>query len=403
MSIRGKVLIFIFSVLIVVGGVGLANSNFGFEGDLAEWGEYFPLQYQSFLKNGEMASTEFGGSEPVSKLDQAVYLKELYAGMPFSVEYKEDRGHVYAMDDVLDTARKKPAASCLSCKSSDIPQLVAAEGVDFYGKPFEAGVAQIENTIGCLNCHDSDTMELRIAQPMLIAALEKQGRVPEQLSNQELRTLVCAQCHVEYYFQADTKEPIYPWDKGLTVAAVEEYYDAIGFKDWTHPRSGTDLIKIQHPDYELFQSSVHAAAGVTCADCHMPVVSDGGVTYTSHWMTSPLKHLEASCTGCHQQDVDQLKERVLYTQRRTMELLERAGEANIAAIDAIEAASKKRRVNQKLLAEARALHRSAQVRFDWLAAENSAGFHNPQESLYLLGQSIDLAWQAVEKAQLAAK
>lgn len=398
MSIRGKILAFIFALLLVATSVAWAAN---YDGDLAEWKKIFPLQYESFMKTGEMAKTEFAGSEPVSKLDEATYLKDLYAGMAFSVEYNEDRGHLYAMEDVIEIARKKPSASCLSCKSSDFPKLVEAEGVSFFSKSFDEALAQMDAGLGCTYCHDETSFELTITQPALIDALKKQGKDPKNLSNQEMRTMVCAQCHVEYYFAADTKEVVFPWDNGMTVEGIEEYYDGMGFKDWVHPNSGTELIKIQHPDYELFSSSVHAAAGVGCADCHMPVMTEDKASYTSHWVTSPLKHMEESCSPCHNQSMADLKERVLYTQRRTAELLKTAALANVDAIKVIETAAADKGVNKAMLEEARQLHRSAQVRVDWLAAENSSGFHNPQDSLYILGQSIDLAWQAMDKAQMA--
>ncbi|MDI3281017.1 MAG: ammonia-forming cytochrome c nitrite reductase subunit c552 [Bacillota bacterium] len=403
MSVQKKVLVAVAVALAAAGGMVLAATGLApGEGDPAAWGKLYPLQYKSYLKNAEMSGTDFGGSKPVSKLEQAPYLKELFAGMPFSVEYKEDRGHTYSLEDVRLTQRKKPSASCLSCKSADVPGLIKAEGVGFYALPFEDASARVKNPVACLNCHDPATMKLRLSQPALVEALRKQGRNPDTLTRQELRTLVCAQCHVEYYFRPQTKEVAFPWDKGMRVADVERFYDEQGFKDWTHPRSGTDLIKIQHPEVELFQSSVHAASGVTCADCHMPRLREGNASYTSHWWTSPLKTLEESCGGCHAQSPAELKERVLYTQQRTAELLKTAGLANVAAIEAIEAAAGVPGADPRLLQEARALHRKAQLRWDWVAAENSTGFHNPPEALYVLGQSIELARRAELTARRAA-
>lgn len=46
------------------------------------------------------------------------------------------------------------------------------------------------------------------------------------------------------------------------------------------------------------------------------------------------------------------------------------------------------------LAEARAFHRAAQLRWDFVDAENSMGFHSPQEAVRVLGHAADLARQA---------
>ena len=55
------------------------------------------------------------------------------------------------------------------------------------------------------------------------------------------------------------------------------------------------------------------------------------------------------------------------------------------------------------LAEARNLHREAQLRWDFVAAENSMGFHNPEEALRILAKATDLARQAELKAVLAGE
>ena len=59
-------------------------------------------------------------------------------------------------------------------------------------------------------------------------------------------------------------------------------------------------------------------------------------------------------------------------------------------------------VNADLLGEARDLHREAQLRWDFIAAENSMGFHNPEEALRILAAATDMARQAQIKAIEAA-
>ncbi len=372
------------------------------EPDAAVWGKYYPKEYDSYLKNQETSDegTKYGGSIQSSHLKKYPDLLILFAGYGFSKEYNEDRGHVYTLTDVTKIKRvnEKTTGSCMTCKSSQVPTLIKEMGIAYYKTPFSEIKNKVQHPIGCANCHDAKTMNLKITQPPLLNALKRLGKDPDNLTRQELRTYVCQQCHVEYYFKPDTKEVIFPWDKGFTPDEIEAYYDELGFKDWDHPQAGTALLKAQHPESETFINSTHQAAGLACADCHMPYTRVGNEKITSHWWTSPLKTMQQSCGTCHREDTDWLKKRVLYTQDKTAEMLANASEANIEAIQAIEAAAKTPKADAKLLEEARKLHRKSQWRWDFVAAENSMGFHNPQLALKTLGEAADLARQAQLKA-----
>jgi nitrite reductase (cytochrome c-552) len=216
-----------------------------------------------------------------------------------------------------------------------------------------------------------------------------------------MRTYVCAQCHVEYYFRGEGKYLTFPWDKGLTIDDIERYYDEYGFKDFTHAESGAPLLKMQHPEFELFTTGIHYQAGVSCADCHMPYKREGAIKISDHWVRSPLLNIAGSCMTCHRASEQELRERVERIQDRTYSLLVRAEEAIIAAIDAIKAA-KEAGASDEMLQEARLLHRKAQLRWDFISAENSMGFHSPQEAARILGEAIDYARQA-ELSALRAK
>lgn len=365
------------------------------EVDPVVWGQYYPRHLDSYNRGYEMAATAHGGSIPGSKLARMPYLVRLFAGYGFAEEYNEDRGHPYSLDDVVGIHQKrKPAAVCFTCKTAQLPALLEKYGTEFYNLPFDQVQAEIQHPVACADCHDPNTMALRITRPALIDALRRRGTDVATLSRQEMRTMVCAQCHVEYYFKPGTREVVFPWDRGLKVDDVEAYYDAIGFADWTHAESGAALIKIQHPDYEFFTNGTHAAAGVSCSDCHMPFMKEGNVKITSHWWTSPLKHVEQSCNVCHRQSADYLKQRVSYIQEKTYGMMNTASAAMVDAIDAIQAAAADPDVDAERLTAARALHRRAQIRLDWINAENSMGFHNSQEALEVLGRALDLAHQA---------
>jgi nitrite reductase (cytochrome c-552) len=372
----------------------------------ANWGINFPNEYSTLLKTEtNNTRTAFGGSEPYSKLENDPRLVELFAGYPFSKDYNEERGHMNSLTDVRATKRvnEKTAGTCYSCKSSNNPQLWDKMGMAEYDKTLfpELG-QQITNPIGCANCHDAATMKLIVTNPALEEALQAQGKDWRTFTRQEMRTVVCGNCHVEYYFVGEGKYLTFPWEKGTKIENIAEYYAENGFKDWEHPQSGAPMIKMQHPEFEFYTAdSTHYKAGVACADCHMPYTRDGAAKFSTHNVQSPLLNAETACGACHT-DVAYVTDRVAIIQSQVNERLLATEVVIIEAIKAIEAAAKEANVDAALLAEARDLHRHAQLRWDFVAAENSMGFHNPEEALRILAIASDLARQGQLKAIQAA-
>lgn len=376
------------------------------EPDSSLWGQNFPNQYSSLLETlTNDTRTTYGGSEPYEKLDADPMLRTLFAGYSFSKGYGEDRGHLNSLTDVRNTPRlsEKTPGTCYSCKSSNNPELWAEMGMaQFDELKFSQLTEKITQPIGCANCHEAGTMRLIVTNPALEAALEEQGKSWESFTRQEMRTVVCANCHVEYYFSGEGSYLTFPWDNGTSIEEIDAYYDEIGFSDWTHPDSGAQMIKMQHPDYELFSNgSTHYNAGVSCADCHMPYTRDGAVKYSSHDVQSPLLNSAQTCGQCHT-DVPYVVARVERIQAQVHDTLISTEKAIVEAIAAIQAAAQAEGVDAGLLEEARVLHRKAQLRWDFIAAENSMGFHNPEEALRVLAEATDLARQAQLKAFLAA-
>lgn len=372
------------------------------EPDSSQWGLNFPNEYSTFLlteKNN--VRTAYGGSEPFPHLEDDPHLKILFAGMAFSKEYNEDRGHVNSLYDVRNTDRvnEKTPGTCYSCKSSDNPRLWGEMGMAEYDKtPFADLGQQINNPIGCANCHDANTMRLVVTNPALEEALAAQGKDWKTFTRQEMRTVVCANCHVEYYFAGDGKYLTFPWTKGTTVDQIDAYYDEVGFKDWEYPDTATPMIKMQHPEYEMYTAdSTHYLAGVACADCHMPYTRDGAAKFSTHDVKSPLVNPAPACGACHT-DVNYATSRVTVIQQAVADTMSATEDALVDAIEAIKAAAADPKADQALLAEARTLHRKAQLRWDFVAAENSMGFHNPEEALRILAAATDMARQAQVKA-----
>ncbi|HWI84077.1 ammonia-forming cytochrome c nitrite reductase subunit c552, partial [Ramlibacter sp.] len=133
-------------------------------------------------------------------------------------------------------------------------------------------------------------------------------------------------------------------------------------------------------------------SGVACADCHMPYARDGATKISDHWVRSPLLNVSRACQPCHKQSEDEIKARVDLIQSRNFELMQRGGAAITALMDAVLAA-KKDGATPEQLNQALELQRKAQWRLDFVAAENSMGFHAPQEAARALGEAIDYARQ----------
>jgi len=201
-----------------------------------------------------------------------------------------------------------------------------------------------------------------------------------------------------------TFQVVFPWDKGLTPQEQYAYYkeDPNGFKqDWIHPDSKAPMLKAQHPDYEAYISSAHGRSGVACADCHMPFQRESGQKYSSHWVTSPLKTLDTSCSPCHDQSAEWLLETVKSVQEKTFAMQRTAGNTIARAHESIAKATAAN-ASEAELARARELIREAQWYWDSVAAENSMGFHNTPLTMSTLGQANELGHQAIEAANRAA-
>lgn len=375
------------------------------EPDSSQWGLNFPNQYSTLLlTETNNTRTAYGGSEPYSKLENDPRLVKLFAGYGFSVEYNEDRGHLNSLTDVRAIKRitAKSPATCYSCKSADNPGLWDEMGMAEYDKMlFSDMTAKINEPIGCANCHEAGSMRLVVTNPALEEALQAQGKDWRTFTRQEMRTVVCANCHVEYYFKGEGKYLTFPWENGTRIEEIEAYYQAINFTDWTHQESQTPVIKMQHPEYEFYTAgSTHYAAGVSCADCHMPYTRDGAVKFSTHDVHSPLLDPAKSCGVCHT-DVGYVTGRVAEIQKQVSDTMIATEDAISEANDAITAAAADPQADMQMVEEARQLHRSAQLRWDFIAAENSMGFHNPEEALRILASATDLARQAQLKAVMA--
>jgi nitrite reductase (cytochrome c-552) len=365
------------------------------------WGANFPYEYESYLKTLDTNfRSKYAGSAWIDYLEEFPELVILWAGYSFSKEYNQGRGHAHAIEDIRNILRtggvedSPMPATCWSCKSPDVPRMMDIVGPkELYDTKWIDRGHEIINPIGCGDCHEANTMNLKITRPALIEAFERRGRKIEDATHQEMRSLVCAQCHVEYYFKKSGDYLTYPWDKGFSADSMEKYYDELEFSDWTHKLSSAPMLKAQHPDYELYMTGIHARREVACADCHMPYIVKGGVKYSDHHIQSPLNNVANSCQVCHRESEEELTETVYQIQDRIMEI-RRIVEQSISKAHLEAEKAWNNGATEEEMKPVLKLIRNAQWRWDWVAAANAAGFHSSDEALRVLGTSIQKSEQA---------
>ncbi|HSK75579.1 MAG TPA: ammonia-forming cytochrome c nitrite reductase subunit c552 [Thermoanaerobaculia bacterium] len=392
-------------------------------GDPAVWGKNFPQQYDMYKRTVDQVRTRYGGSEAVprtpddvdprsvtaqSRLEEDPRLKTMWAGYAFAVDFREERGHAFMLEDQTFTERqrvKQQPGTCMHCHGSVyLPYKKLGNGDLIKGfeamnqMSYQEARKLVDHPVACIDCHDPDTMQLRVTRPGFMEGIRtlkaKQGiedyDVNTMATRQEMRAYVCGQCHVEYYFKGPEKRLVYPWANGLKIEEILAYYDAEGFKDWEHAESGAPVLKAQHPEFEMWSQGIHARSGVACADCHMPYVRVGAQKISDHHVRSPVLNLANACQTCHRWPEDELKARVELIQERNFKLRGLAMDALVSLIGDIKAARTAGATDAQL-AVARDFQRKAQFYLDFIEAENSMGFHASQEAARILGESIDFS------------
>lgn len=454
--------------------------------DPAPWGLNWPHQYEQYKST---AGDEFyGGSSamPESKLEQNPWLKRLFAGYAFSIDYREARGHAYMLYDQVATERvnqRQQAGACLHCHGSttvlyrkvgleamglpadeealasdfnmpavirgfqelsrepyfevlsmltqmpdgtpdpvdreDLPPLGGFEGGEVPEGHFNMSEA---HPVACIDCHDPETMRLRVTRPGFMLGVQALAESDQELphmpsvekwrrgdrsepydpnelaTRQEMRSFTCGQCHVEYYC-ASGDTLTFPWGNGLKAEDAERFWedhefpDGSDFYDYIHGETKAPVFKVQHPEFELWSQGVHARSGVSCADCHMPYERVGAMKLSNHNVRSPMENINNACQTCHNVPEQELRDRVANIQQTTVDMKQRAADAMTDMLDAIMEA-KAAGATDEQLSEAYDMQRKAMWRLDYIVSENSKGFHAPQEAARILGESIDYSRRA---------
>jgi nitrite reductase (cytochrome c-552) len=468
--------------------------------DPTVWGKNWPMEFDSYQRTADVTHTKFGGSGgsealPQEKIDRDPWLKRMFAGYAFSIDYRDRRGHAYMLYDQEHTQRvtnKPQPGACIHCHASATPTWrrlgLEARGKTLADAPpgfdwpdvmagfqkmsamtYTQAHAELLNTpdgspnettpgpggssvtvktpanadglpkgapttkealsahvgeahpVSCIDCHNPDTMQLRVTRPGFVNGIQALANSAEPVphipsvqrwrdggkkkpydpntdaTRQEMRSFVCGQCHVEYYCGPKVTL-FFPWNNGLKVEQIESYYDNYRFPDghrfydYQHAETGAEVLKAQHPEFELWSQGIHARSGVACADCHMPYQRVGAQKVSDHWVRSPLLNINRACQTCHRFPESEIKDRVEAIQGRNFALLQRSGKALMDLIDAVVSA-KKGGATPDQLHDALEFQRKAQWRLDFVAAENSMGFHASQETARILAESIDYARQ----------
>jgi len=388
------------------------------------WGKAYPAEYELWKKTEE--PTAAGKSKykrgydvdkiTYDKLAEFPYMALLFNGWGFGVEYNEPRGHAFMLRDQLevDPSRIKAGGVCLTCKTPYAPKLEKEMGLNYYKTPYKEVLAQIpekNRTLGvaCIDCHDNKDMSLKISRDFTLdAALKDMGVDLGKLSRQDMRSLVCAQCHVTYNIPKDKDMKsvgvFFPWQGStwgnITIEnIIKKIRSDPSYGEWKQNVTGFKMAFIRHPEFELFSNnSVHWKAGASCADCHMPYTKVGVYKVSDHRVESPLKNDMKACMQCHTESTDWLKDQVIAIQDRTVSLMMRAGYATATVAKLFEvvhnAQAAGKHIDKALYDKAKDYYEQAFYRGVFVGAENSVGFHNPTESLRILGDATAFAIKA---------
>jgi len=329
-----------------------------------------------------------------------------------------------------------PAANttCLQCKSTD-----AILKWKFMGDKDPAAkwdrtsnvvdyVKDLKNIAGCIHCHDPHAAKPRIVRDGLIQALTREAadtlwhKDPKRtkvdvvtfrdfrkigiLEKSDTR-LQCGQCHVEYNcnpgYDTTTGEKVPFTDQRTNhfpykdVFQIYDHYNALAFRDFKHAATGGLLFKAQHPEAEVFYNSKHDQNGVRCNDCHMPrMMTPEGKEYTSHWQTSPRNYIEMACLKCHKEWTrDEAVYSIDAVQNHVRGKMRKAEFWLSGLIDKI-VEGKKLGLDEAVIKEAQEQHQRAHILWEWWTAENSDGFHNPDQARESLTRSVEESKKGID-------
>ncbi len=392
--------------------------------DPTAWGKAYPIEYDLWKKTeqplpaGKSKYKKGFDADHITydKLSEFPYMALLYNGWGFGIGYNEPRGHAFMVRDQLeiDSSRVKSGGACLTCKTPYFNKLERELGEGYYKGDYKAVVDKIPEHnrnlgVACIDCHNSKDMSLQLSREITLGKAMKAMNVDRsQITRQDMRSLVCAQCHVTYIMARDkdmkVTEVFFPWKEGKwPKISVEDIIKVIrsseSHNEWKQAVTGFKVGYIRHPEFELYAyDSIHYKAGVSCADCHMPYTKVGTSKVSDHRVASPLKSDLKACSQCHAEGPEWLREQVFNIQDRTVSMMIRSGYANATTAKLFEKVHNVQKegktIDMELYNQAKDYYLEGFYRTVFVGAENSIGFHNPPEAIRILGDSVAFAMKA---------
>ena len=366
--------------------------------------EAYPHEFHSWLKtkDNKPAKTDVLADNPAVMV--------IFGDSGMSKSREGTTGHYYGLIGLYEPLRSglKGASTptCVACHSSDVPRLIEQYGEDgFFAATKFNMLEETTNPIGCANCHDTKTMGLKVTLPHAIDGIKEMGKDPNNLSQGELRNFVCVQCHSEYYSKKvlvddkNVSKLVTPLKFFENIEKLEEFYDKKAQKDYTHNLSKTPMLRAQHSEAGMAMNGIHYQRGVSCADCHMPYIKEGGVKYTSHDSKSPVSRIDKTCQNCHRESeqtlMNDITNRKSIYQANVASLEKTLADTHLLVKKALDAGAK--------VEELTSIHehlRTSQWRWDYVASARGSFFHAPIESMRLVATGLDHAHKAKEETIL---
>lgn len=290
-------------------------------------------------------------------------------------------------------------------------------------------VREMHRPFGCFTCHDPHSAKPRVVRDALIEAVvdRGEGTYPYDKEKSKKTTitkvmfrdfraigilnrpdsnLMCAQCHVEYNCNpvidirtgemigmADRRTNEFQW---RNVFDYDAWVEKQGYRDFRNEVTGALLSKIQHPEVEVYWGSKHERAGVECKDCHMPKIKKAGKEFTWHGQKSAKYMKKDTCIKCHtywtEKEAEYQIEGIQHYIRGKM----RKAEFWLSEFVKTYQLAKAVGVPEDVLKESRKFHTTAHTLWEWWTAENSDGFHNPDQAKSALLKSIQTSIDGVK-------
>jgi nitrite reductase (cytochrome c-552) len=270
--------------------------------DSAEWGKNWPHHYDQYRST---ASDEYyGGSSAMtaSKLEHQPWLKRLYSGYAFSIDYREARGHAYMLFDQVQTERvtkRRQSGACLHCHASTtvlyrkvgleamgLPADDEALAKDFNQEAVIRGFEELSTkpyheVLAKLTQMPDGTPDEAPASKGDGPALPVEGYDPGSLSEDDFHMdrahpVGCVDCHDPVTMGIRVTRPGFMQGIAELAASDEPVPHLPSIEKWRRGDRGT-------PYDPNAMASRHEMRSFTCGQCHVEYYCANKTTLTFPW------------------------------------------------------------------------------------------------------------------------